>query len=187
MSVEFKCDDGSLPYDHPLRRWSRLMLQAGEISGKTFRVVNQARNYLLGAGFVDINEKRHKVPVGTWPAESKMKALGSLNLEQIKAGIDGWTIMPFMRDLRVSRIHWISFQSGINHADAPAYFSGHMSTCEIFSAMSSKLLKTRMCMHILKCKFFLLPLSRKSSDNTSRVSFCARKPDKGETSGSGLA
>ncbi|EEP75606.1 predicted protein [Uncinocarpus reesii 1704] len=100
ISVEFKSDDGSLPYDHPLSRWSRLMLQAGEISGKTFRIVDQARDHLLDAGFVDVTERRHKVPVGTWAKEPQMKALGRLNLEQIKAGLDGWTIMPFMRELR---------------------------------------------------------------------------------------
>ncbi|TPX26667.1 hypothetical protein DIZ76_012129 [Coccidioides immitis] len=33
-----------------------------------------------------------------------MRALGKLNLEQIKAGIDGWTIMPFMRELRWSYV-----------------------------------------------------------------------------------
>lgn len=102
MSVEFKSDDGSLHYHHPLQRWSRLMLQAGEISGKTFRVVNQVRDRLIGAGFVDVMERRHKVPVGSWSKDPKVKALGQLNLEQIRAGIDGWTIMPFMRELRVS-------------------------------------------------------------------------------------
>ncbi|WEW57499.1 hypothetical protein PRK78_002966 [Emydomyces testavorans] len=104
MSVEFKSDDGSLPDDHPLRRWSRYMLQAGEISGKTFKIVDQARDHLANAGFVNVTERRHKVPVGTWPKDPRLKVLGELNLEQIKAGIDGWTIMPFMRELRWSYV-----------------------------------------------------------------------------------
>ncbi|KMU84446.1 UMTA [Coccidioides immitis H538.4] len=104
MSVEFKSDNDSLPCDHPLRRWSRGMLRAGEISGKTFQVADQACGHLLNAGFVNIIEKKHKVPVGTWSEDPRMRALGKLNLEQIKAGIDGWTIMPFMRELRWSYV-----------------------------------------------------------------------------------
>ncbi|KAI1939426.1 hypothetical protein LOZ66_002738 [Ophidiomyces ophidiicola] len=137
MSVEFKSDHGPLPYDHPLRRWSKLMLEAGEISGKTFRIVDRVRDHLLDAGFFNIVEKRHKVPVGTWPTDERMSMLGKLNLDQIKAGIDGWTIMPFMRELRWSYVDMRDFIEDIMDALHDPNLHAYIEVTSIYASKPS--------------------------------------------------
>ncbi|KKY27372.1 putative sam dependent [Diplodia seriata] len=75
MSVVPKSDDGSVAPDSVFARWGDVSLAAGDAFGKSLRTVDESKQGLVDAGFVDVVERRFK-----WP-------IGGLNWEQ---GIEGW-------------------------------------------------------------------------------------------------
>ncbi|ELR03255.1 hypothetical protein VC83_02380 [Pseudogymnoascus destructans] len=58
MSIDFKSDDGTVTNDHVFSVWSRTFVEAGEKFGKTFRIADLAREYIVGAGFDKVVEKK---------------------------------------------------------------------------------------------------------------------------------
>lgn len=63
-----------------MHSWGELFIGVGEKMGRTFLVVERAKKLLEEAGFVDIVEHKVKVPIGSWPADPKLKELGRWNL-----------------------------------------------------------------------------------------------------------
>lgn len=44
------------------------------------------------AGFVNVNVKEFKIPIGSWPADPKMKETGNFQLVAMLEGIHGLTV-----------------------------------------------------------------------------------------------
>ncbi|CZR58303.1 related to methyltransferase [Phialocephala subalpina] len=84
ISIMFKSEDGSLTEDHFMVQWSKTLLYAAEQLGKTFAIYDFNREMITKAGFVDVVEKKFKVPVGTWPSDPKMKELGQHVVSEIR-------------------------------------------------------------------------------------------------------
>ncbi|OHW92178.1 methyltransferase domain-containing protein [Colletotrichum incanum] len=86
-----------LPEDHIYRRWVKIMFEAIAMFGKTLR---QTRDHgitsgLRNAGFIDIGEKSWPIPVGNWPADSKLKEFGVVNLEYIDQSLGGFGLLVY--------------------------------------------------------------------------------------------
>ena len=56
--------------------WSQIFINAGEMMGRTFKIAQQAKQLIQDAGFVDVVEKRYKVPIGGWMEEDIWKEIG---------------------------------------------------------------------------------------------------------------
>ncbi|KFY49355.1 hypothetical protein V496_10057 [Pseudogymnoascus sp. VKM F-4515 (FW-2607)] len=97
MSIEFKSDDGTVTNDHVLSVWSRTFLEAGEKFGKTFRIADLAREYIVGAGFEKVVERKFKLPVGGWSSDPRYRELGRWNLLHCEQGIEGWAMALLTR------------------------------------------------------------------------------------------
>ncbi|KAE8151780.1 S-adenosyl-L-methionine-dependent methyltransferase [Aspergillus avenaceus] len=97
MSIEFKSDNGALTRDHVLSVWSRTFIEAGERFGKTFRIAELARGYMVEAGFQNVVERRFKLPVGPWSKDEQYKQLGMWNLLHCEQGIEGWAMALLTR------------------------------------------------------------------------------------------
>lgn len=57
---------------------------------------------MVKAGFVDVVERRFKVPIGGWPADPRLQQLGLYNRLQWVEGIEGWCMYLPTNVLRVS-------------------------------------------------------------------------------------
>ncbi|KAB8234284.1 S-adenosyl-L-methionine-dependent methyltransferase [Aspergillus alliaceus] len=97
MSIEFRSDDGTVTYDHILAEWSRIFIDAGERFGKTFRICDLARDYMLDVGFENVTERRFKLPVGPWTRDEHYRKLGMWNLLHCEKGIEGWAMALLTR------------------------------------------------------------------------------------------
>jgi hypothetical protein len=58
---------------------------------------------MVKAGFVDVVERRFKVPIGGWPADPRLQQLGLYNRLQWAEGIEGWSMYLLTNVLGVSR------------------------------------------------------------------------------------
>ena len=57
---------------------------------------------ITNAGFIDVEEKKFKVPVGTWPKDPKLKELGQWNLLFCLEGLESWSLYLLSMGLKVT-------------------------------------------------------------------------------------
>lgn len=76
IDFPIKCDDGSIPYDSALLRWSRLMMEAAGRRGVLLDTCGKAGEMMSSAGFVDVERRRFVWPINHWPADEDLKDLG---------------------------------------------------------------------------------------------------------------
>ncbi|KAL1633551.1 hypothetical protein SLS58_011035 [Diplodia intermedia] len=90
MSVVPKSDDGSVAPDSVFARWGAVSLAAGDAFGKSLRTVDESKQGLVDAGFVDVVERRFKWPIGGWAKEERLREIGEFNRLNWEQGIEGW-------------------------------------------------------------------------------------------------
>jgi hypothetical protein len=98
----FTSDDGTVKKDHFMAKWSQNLLDAAEKIGKSFEIFNHTKDYITQAGFVDVVEKKYKMPVGEWSSDPKLKVLGRWNRLWCHAGLESWSIYLLSTVLGVS-------------------------------------------------------------------------------------
>lgn len=89
MSIVWKSDDGTVTEDHLLNEWTRFSIDAAKKIGKTFENAQFSKENLIKAGFVDVVEKKYKMPVGAWSSDPKLKEIGRWNALYFQQGIEG--------------------------------------------------------------------------------------------------
>ncbi|KAK1989877.1 methyltransferase domain-containing protein [Colletotrichum falcatum] len=70
------CDDGTLPPDWPLVRFTNYLVEAFAKFGTNSHAAVFGRQYLEEAGFVNIQHHAVKLPYGTWPRDKTMRLIG---------------------------------------------------------------------------------------------------------------
>lgn len=89
MSIMWKSDDGTVTDDHLLNEWSRISIDAAKKIGKTFENAQFTKENMIKAGFVDVVEKKYKMPVRGWSSDPKLKEIGRWNALYFQQGIEG--------------------------------------------------------------------------------------------------
>jgi hypothetical protein len=102
LSSIARADDGTIAPDSPLVRWITVFEQMGEKLGKTFSACELARDAIERAGFVNVRERRIKVPIGTWPKDRDLKHWGAWNRMFLIQGLEGFAIRGLTALLGVS-------------------------------------------------------------------------------------
>lgn len=98
LAVELLSEDGSTR-GTSLEMWGPIALEAGDRFGKTLRIVDETKEHMEAAGFVNITYRKYKWPVGPWPKERKLKEIGAYNLLGWEDGIVGWAMFLFTKYL----------------------------------------------------------------------------------------
>jgi hypothetical protein len=107
MDIMFRSDDGSLPEEDILVEWSKRFQDIGEAkTGKTFRIAERSRRFMEDAGFINVVEKKYKMPVGPWSSDPRMKEIGRWNLMHCFTGAEGWALrlLTMVMGVRVSSL-----------------------------------------------------------------------------------
>ncbi|KAJ5152055.1 hypothetical protein N7492_010350 [Penicillium capsulatum] len=84
------CDDGSLPPSNILHSFGSNVLDAAANSGHPGGTLNTMRASMEKAGFVDLQERTYKWPIGPWPRDKLLKEAGQVNYHQWVNGLEGW-------------------------------------------------------------------------------------------------
>jgi ubiquinone/menaquinone biosynthesis C-methylase UbiE len=102
MDIRFRSDDGTVPNDHVMAKWSELFIEAGEtVWKKTFKAGERSKQLILDAGFEDVNCVKYKVPVGGWSSDPKMKEIGRWNFLHCYQGAEGWALYMLTQVMNV--------------------------------------------------------------------------------------
>ncbi|KAH6999419.1 S-adenosyl-L-methionine-dependent methyltransferase [Ilyonectria destructans] len=119
------CDDGTIHEKSAMHQWGKFFVEGGKKIGRSFTIVEDGvqKKAMEEAGFVGIEERDFKVPIGAWPKDQKLKEIGKYaqaTLEQDIEGyvlfmantVEGWTkeeievyISLLRRELRAGKMH----------------------------------------------------------------------------------
>jgi len=85
-------DDGTIGPDSPWAQWGDIFYTAGDKIGRTFKTVGENLGWLKAAGFQGVQERRMKLPLGSWPKDPNLKRLGVLNCVASEMGLEGFAL-----------------------------------------------------------------------------------------------
>ncbi|KAM5347362.1 hypothetical protein ACJ41O_010367 [Fusarium nematophilum] len=77
---------------HIYHRWNAVFQEAGEKMGKTFKIGigSRMRDLMDGAGFVDVTERKFRLPMSAWASDPKLKEIGSFVQMFVDGGLEGF-------------------------------------------------------------------------------------------------
>ncbi|KAL8709150.1 MAG: hypothetical protein Q9220_006030 [cf. Caloplaca sp. 1 TL-2023] len=100
LSVDARADDDTLTKNSAITAWCRNQEEAMQKIGMTLVVTGDViKGQMQGAGFVDVEVKEFKIPIGQWPEEKHMRETGAFQLVAMLEGISGLTMALWTRFL----------------------------------------------------------------------------------------
>ena len=78
--------------DHVYVQWNNLFAECGEKMGRTFKVAARMKQQIIDAGFVDVVEKKWKVPIGGWSSDPRLKRVGLYTLLFLDQSLEGFAL-----------------------------------------------------------------------------------------------
>ena len=94
--VTLYSQDDTLPFDCPLNRWTRLVIESLAMMGSEPCPGLHLEKWMKDAGFVDGVVNRTPVPMGNWPKDRAQKELGVLNHIQTGEALEAVSLGTLM-------------------------------------------------------------------------------------------
>jgi hypothetical protein len=92
FDVRVRSDDGTLKKEHQLWGWGDMFIRCAERAGRSLNTQETMRSAIEKAGFVDVHEEKHKIPLGPWPKDKLLKEVGHLQYAHWNAALEGWAM-----------------------------------------------------------------------------------------------
>ncbi|GKT41994.1 secondary metabolism regulator LAE1 [Colletotrichum spaethianum] len=120
-------DDGTFPKDCAMAKYIEGIQTASEKLGRAFIDVPKLKNIMEEAGFVDVELRKYKWPMNTWPKEERYKTLGLWCLENFNSALEAVCMALFTRVLNWSldevNIFLIDVRKDLKNQSYHAYFN----------------------------------------------------------------
>ncbi|KAG9229111.1 S-adenosyl-L-methionine-dependent methyltransferase [Amylocarpus encephaloides] len=100
LRFQIQCDDNTMKDDYGVRKFLELVRDALAIFGVDVFTMTKNAQRLRDAGFVNIEEKIFKIPVGTWPKNRTMQTIGLYMRSVIYDGLQGISMGPLTRAMK---------------------------------------------------------------------------------------
>jgi hypothetical protein len=91
------CDDGSIPEDSAIMKWSKLMLESSQKMGRDLDASVRYIKNMQETGFSEVHQVLYKWPMNPWPKSERDKELGAWTLQNFLDGLQGFTLALFSR------------------------------------------------------------------------------------------
>ncbi|KAI9835764.1 MAG: hypothetical protein M1819_001943 [Sarea resinae] len=101
FDLQYYSEDNTYTDDLACARYISLILQGANMTGKDPCPGRNLEKWVRDAGFEDVHHKLVKVPLGPWPADSKLKTVGLLSRTQRLEGLEAFALAFLTRQL-----HW---------------------------------------------------------------------------------
>jgi hypothetical protein len=98
------CDDDSLPQDSAIVRWHDLLGQAASIGKINLRFSSvELKTQAEEVGFMNVEIKEYKIPIGAWPKNKHLKLLGTYQRAILLESLEAFSLAMFTRLLGWSK------------------------------------------------------------------------------------
>ena len=96
FTTRFQCDDGTFQMNSSSKQWEVTLHDIARSMGIEMETTNKMHGWLQEAGFASIEEMAHKVPVGPWPKDKKLKDIGRYHqAHMLESGFENYSIFLF--------------------------------------------------------------------------------------------
>ncbi|KAK0649060.1 S-adenosyl-L-methionine-dependent methyltransferase [Cercophora newfieldiana] len=104
-------DHVAIPDDHIFNKWAELAYSGGEKMGRSFSIAegHQMKEFMEKAGFVDVHERKIKLPLHGWPKNANLKSAGYLGQLALDQSLDGLSTFLFTQVHGWSREEALAF------------------------------------------------------------------------------
>jgi hypothetical protein len=130
MDMKSHCDDDTMPADYGVTLWLDTMKEALGKLGLDMRGAIKNAEYLREAGFINVQERTFKIPIGTWPKNRTLKTVGLYGRMMIYDGLEGNSLGPFTRGLGWSpeqvQVFLIQVRKALMDASVHCYLPFHV-------------------------------------------------------------
>ncbi|CAI4214419.1 unnamed protein product [Parascedosporium putredinis] len=101
MDVLIESDHVTIPEDHVFNTWANVLYEGGRKLGCPFDVCKEHNmlEYVKKAGFVDIVEKKIKVPLHGWPKDATLRDMGYLAQAALDQSMEGFVLFMLVQTL----------------------------------------------------------------------------------------
>jgi hypothetical protein len=86
-----------MPEPYLLNEWWENVSKGLAVFGRDLMAVLKTEQHLRDVGFVNIEEKVVKIPIGQWPKDRKLKTVGIYARASIGDGLEGLSLGPMVR------------------------------------------------------------------------------------------
>jgi hypothetical protein len=76
VAFPVECDDGTMGPDSALRKWSSLLLDIGQKTGRDLDAAKHYKEEMEKAGYIDVGVRVDVWAMNRWPKGTKNKVLG---------------------------------------------------------------------------------------------------------------
>ncbi|KAF5020304.1 hypothetical protein F66182_7680 [Fusarium sp. NRRL 66182] len=90
-------DDGTLTPENQLSKWCQLLNEGVAKMGRPMISIEQIKQYVIDAGFVDIVDTYYKWPTNHWPKDKRYKMIGQWNNVNTGYALEGAALAPLTR------------------------------------------------------------------------------------------
>ncbi|KAJ5929626.1 hypothetical protein N7454_006576 [Penicillium verhagenii] len=106
-------DDGSCPVGSPLFECVKAIDIASNANGKPCNIYPFLKDWMIGAGFEDVQQLIYFLPYSPWPKDPYLKEIGKYQLIQAQQGVEAYSMRLF-----TDVLGWGEDVSRIFHAQA---------------------------------------------------------------------
>jgi hypothetical protein len=101
QELHFKalCDDDTMTKDYVLGKWLEVCRQGLEKFGVDLLGPTEHSAYLHDAGYVNVQEKVFKGPIGVWPKNQTLRMVGLYMRSILCDGLQGVSLKPLTKGL----------------------------------------------------------------------------------------
>ena len=108
-----RSDDDSIPEDWELKRFISAIGEGLENLGLDLHRAEKLADEARAAGFVNVETKRMKIPIGTWPKNKLLKMVGAYTQALILDGLQQGGYGPLCRGMGWTREEVEVFLTGV--------------------------------------------------------------------------
>ena len=124
------CNDDSIPPAYALRTWlENIRLGIGKL-GIDLSVATRNFSNLRNAGFINVQERVFKVPIGTWPKNKTLQMIGLYLRTVISDGLQAISLGPLVRGLGWSpekvELLLVEVRKSLGDGTVHSYFQYHV-------------------------------------------------------------
>ena len=116
--------------DYIVGKFLNLVKEGLAVFGVDLLGMRKNAQLLRDAGFVNVEEKVFKIPLGTWPKNKTMKSIGMYLRSVIYDGLQGISMGPFTRALKWSpqevEVFLVDVRKGLMDSSTHSYIPFHV-------------------------------------------------------------
>lgn len=92
IAVGYESEDGTLGPDSALHQWAVDMSHAARLRGRQIDTIPHIRQWLEEAGFVDVHERVFRLPINGWPADERLREIGTAWSSACVSGLSAFSV-----------------------------------------------------------------------------------------------